>query len=212
MEEAKTIAEKNNYTLDYLESGSPIFQVKNFYMFTSDSVRLASFVKETDITVLVDFCSGSGIVGLEVVERANVEKLFMFEVQEELFNASEASAKLNNRNTKIYPNLLSVQKAYTVITDADVVVCNPPFFKAGSGGVSTNNSKLLARHEVMLTLEEIFVAAKKVLKIGGKFYLLHITQREKEIENLAKKYGFTINEKLTLEGHLKRTIFALKSE
>lgn len=212
MEEAKKIAEKNNYTLDYLESGSPIFQVKNFYMFTSDSVRLASSVKETDIPVLVDFCSGSGIVGLEVTERANVEKLYMFEVQEELFKASQASAKLNNRGTKIYPNLLSVQNAYTIVSNADVVVCNPPFFKAGSGEVSSNNSKLLARHEVLLTLEEIFAAAKKVLKIGGKFYLLHITEREREVAKLAEKYGFIIQEKLTLEGHLKRTIFTLKNE
>lgn len=212
MEEAKKIAEKNNYTLDYLQSGSPIFQVKNFYMFTSDSVRLAASVKEKNISVLVDFCSGSGIVGLEVAERTSVEKLYMFEVQEELFKASQASAKLNNRGTKIYPNLISVQKASDIVTGADVVVCNPPFFKAGSGGVSANNSKLLARHEVLLTLEEIFDAAKKVLKVGGKFYLLHITEREKEITKLAEKYGFTIQEKLMLEGHLKRTIFTLKSE
>ena len=56
----KNIADENNLELDYLTDGSPIFQDKNLYTFTSDSVVLARFVDEDKIERLVDFCSGSG--------------------------------------------------------------------------------------------------------------------------------------------------------
>ena len=68
------IASDNNWELDYLTDGSPIFQSKELYTFTSDSVLLGKYVEENEIETLVDFCSGSGIVGLEVVGRLPVKK------------------------------------------------------------------------------------------------------------------------------------------
>lgn len=211
MHDLNKIAELNNLTLDYLNSGSPIFQVKGGYNFTSDSVKLASTVTEEEIDTLVDFCSGSGIVGLEVVERATVNNLYSFEIQEELYNACLLSQKHNKFNTKFYTFLKPVQQASNYVTNADVVICNPPFFKANSGGLSLNNSKLLARHEVTITLNEIFKSASEVLKNGGVFYLLHIADRSNEIEKLALSFNFKIESRKELEGHLKRVIFKFKN-
>ena len=211
MHDLNKIAELNNLTLDYLNSGSPIFQVKGGYNFTSDSVKLASTATEEEIDTLVDFCSGSGIVGLEVVERATVNNLYSFEIQEELYNACLLSQKHNKFNTKFYTFLKPVQQASNYVTNADVVICNPPFFKANSGGLSLNNSKLLARHEVTITLNEIFKSASEVLKSGGVFYLLHIADRSNEIEKLALSFNFKIESRKELEGHLKRVIFKFKN-
>ncbi|MGN1259418.1 MAG: methyltransferase [Christensenellales bacterium] len=211
MHDLNKIAELNNLTLDYLNSGSPIFQVKGGYNFTSDSVKLASTVTEEEIDTLVDFCSGSGIVGLEVIERATVNNLYSFEIQEELYNACLLSQKHNKFNTKFYTFLKPVQQASNYVTNADVVICNPPFFKANSGGLSLNNSKLLARHEVTITLNEIFKSASEVLKSGGVFYLLHIADRSNEIEKLALSFNFKIESRKELEGHLKRVIFKFKN-
>lgn len=211
MHDLNKIAELNNLTLDYLNSGSPIFQVKGGYNFTSDSVKLASTVTEEEIDTLVDFCSGSGIVGLEVVERATVNNLYSFEIQEELYNACLLSQKHSKFNTKFYTFLKPVQQASNYVTNADVVICNPPFFKANSGGLSLNNSKLLARHEVTITLNEIFKSASEVLKSGGVFYLLHIADRSNEIEKLALSFNFKIESRKELEGHLKRVIFKFKN-
>ena len=75
------LAEDNGCELDHLTYGGPIFQVKGLYTFTSDSVCLAKFVDEENIGCLVDFCSGSGIVGLEVAGRIKTQELYMFEIQ-----------------------------------------------------------------------------------------------------------------------------------
>ena len=75
MDKPLKIAIDNGWELDYLTDGSPIFQCKKLYTFTSDSVRLSNYVDEKSICKLVDFCSGSGIVGLEVIGRIRFSSL-----------------------------------------------------------------------------------------------------------------------------------------
>ena len=201
------IAENNGYELDHLSYGGPIFQVKGLYTFTSDSICLAKFVEEENINTLVDFCSGSGIVGLEVAGRIKTNNLFMFEIQEELYNACSLTASLNTKLGHLVPVFDMVQNAKNYCKDVDCIVCNPPYFKKGSGELSSNNSKNLARHEIALTIEEIFVSASEILKNKGSFYLVHIFSRDKEILKLAKKYGFKIVKEKVMDGKLSRKLY-----
>ena len=195
------LASDNNLELDYLTDGSPIFQNKKLYTFTSDSVVLARFVDEDKIEHLVDFCSGSGIVGLEVAGRVKVSKLSQFEIQKELSDVAMLTAKYNETNTQINVYNESLENANCFVEDVDVVVCNPPYFKKGSGKVNQSSSKSLARHELSITLEDIFISAEKILKPNGSLYFIHIIEREKEMTKLAKKYNFEEEKKLVLEGN-----------
>lgn len=208
------IAEKNGYTLDYLSSGSPIFQVKNLYTFTSDSISLAHSVDEEKIEHLVDLCSGSGVVGLEVAGNKDVSNLTMVELQKDLANASKLSADNFIKRTKVNVINDSVLNLENYIGEhtVDVVVCNPPYFKKGSGEISSNQSRAMARHEIFLTLEDIIKEAKRLLKVGGKFYLIHINSRIAEIEKLLDKYNFILVDKYELKGKLERVIIKSKIE
>ena len=197
----KQIASDNNWELDYLTDGSPIFQNKNLYTFTSDSVVLARFVDEENINHLVDFCSGSGIVGLEVSGRKSVQNLSQFEIQKELAEVAIMTAKYNETNTNINVYNVSLEMAKDYVSNVDAIVCNPPYFKKGSGKINESSSKSLARHELSITLEDIFKSAKEILKSGGSLYFIHIIEREKEMTKLAKKYNFEEDKKLVLEGN-----------
>ena len=199
MDNPLKIAIDNGWELDYLTDGSPIFQCKKLYTFTSDSVRLSNYVDEKSICKLVDFCSGSGIVGLEVIGRIPTEELFQFELQPELAKMCEQTNFLNNEKTQITLYNESLINSPNRIGNVDVIVCNPPFFKMGSGKVNENNSLSLARHEVSITIAEIFECASKILKSGGSFYLVHIFERYKEIMSCAKKFGFRIEKEEVLE-------------
>ena len=201
IEKLKKIANENNWELDYLTDGSPIFQSENLYTFTSDSVVLARYVDEEVIDTLVDFCSGSGIVGFEVVGRVPTKKLYQFEIQSELAHLAETRAKFNETETKIEVINESLVGASEYLSRVDVVVCNPPYFKKGSGKINESSSKSLARHELSVTLEDIFKSAQSILKSGGSLYFIHIKMREKEMSSLAKKYGFVENKKQVLEGN-----------
>lgn len=63
----------------------------------------------------------------------------------------------------------------------DVVTSNPPYMKAAHGLQNPETLKAVSRHEVLCTLEEVCAAAAKLLKSGGRFYLVHRPQRLIEI-------------------------------
>lgn len=201
LDKLQKIAKENDIELDYLTDGSPIFQSKKLYTFTSDSVVLAQYVDETRIETLVDFCSGSGIVGFEVAGRIKVDRLVQFELQEELARLAKLSAEYNESVSDIEVVNDSLENAIKYVQDVDVVVCNPPYFKKGSGRINESSSKSLARHELSITLEDIFISASKILKRGGALYFIHIIEREKEMSKLSKKYGFTEIKKEVLLGN-----------
>ena len=207
------LAEEKSYSLDYLTSGSPIFQVKNSYMFTSDSIKLAHAVEEQKIENLVDLCSGSGVIGFEIAGNLNVDKLTLVELQKDLADASKLSAEFFLKRTKVEVVNDSVLNLYKYIASnsVDVVVCNPPYFKKGSGVVGENKSRAMARHEVYLTLEDIIKETKRLLKNGGKFYLIHVNSRINEIEKLLNKYNLKLLKKMVLEGKLERVIIVAEN-
>ena len=198
-----------DWILDYLSDGSPIFQSKNLYMFTSDSINLAKSVEEKNIQLMVDLCSGSGVVGLEVCGQREVDKLYLVEYQKELADMSKASATLTKSKTNIVVINDYIQNTFSFVDEGsvDVVVCNPPYFKKGSGKLSDHQSKNLARHELKLTLCDVVEVASKLLKKGGSFYLIHLSSREEEIEKLCQQKNLTLQKKVVYPAKLSRTIF-----
>ena len=138
----------------------------------------------------------------------------MVELQKDLANASKLSAENFIKRTKVNVINDSVLNLENYIGEhtVDVVVCNPPYFKKGSGEISSNQSRAMARHEIFLTLEDIIKEAKRLLKVGGKFYLIHINSRIAEIEKLLDKYNFILVDKYELKGKLERVIIKSKIE
>lgn len=57
------------------------------------------------------------------------------------------------------------------------VVCNPPYFPHGSGGVSEDAAARRARHEQPDTLRDVCRAAAWLLQFGGRFFLCHRPER-----------------------------------
>ncbi len=52
----------------------------------------------------------------------------------------------------------------------DVIVTNPPYKKISTGLVNDNEKKLISRHEVKCTLEDIIYESSKILKDNAVFY------------------------------------------
>ena len=84
-----------------------------------------------------------------------------------------------------------IKEAGTLFASASfhVVTSNPPYMIEHHGLVNPDNAKMIARHEVYCTLEDIIVQTAKLLKNSGKFYLVHRPFRLAEIFYLLVKYG-----------------------
>lgn len=72
---------------------------------------------------------------------------------------------------------------WTMLTPGsfDVVTSNPPYMKAGQGLKNPNEAKALARHELLCSLSDVCFAAGRLLRSGGRFYMVHRPERLAEI-------------------------------
>lgn len=170
-----------------------IYQNDDWFSFSLDSVLLANFVNInlTDKKI-IDFCTGNAPIPMLLSYRTKNEILGV-EIQKEVYDLGVKSIKENNLDDRIkiinedVKNLIDIYESDCF----DIITCNPPYFKTKNELLlNDNNIKTIARHEVMLNLEDIFVVAKKILKNGKKIAMVHRPDRLIEIIDMMKKYGF----------------------
>ena len=63
----------------------------------------------------------------------------------------------------------------------DVITTNPPYMIGQHGIANSSDTKAIARHEVLCTLDDILRESAKILKQKGRFYMVHRPFRLAEI-------------------------------
>jgi tRNA1(Val) A37 N6-methylase TrmN6 len=64
---------------------------------------------------------------------------------------------------------------------ADAVVVNPPYEKTNTGKESPNEYLNIAKRELCCTLDDVISAAAKLLRTGGRLYIIYRTERFAEL-------------------------------
>lgn len=166
-----------------------IYQDDELYCFTSDAVLLSKFATVKNGDRVADFCSGSGIVGLNLYAlHKGVESVTLFEMQSELCDLSKRSIAYNNLEKKVKAVNTKVQdidKEYNEYFS--LIVCNPPYMEKDSGFSSVEYKIAVCKAELELTLSELVKAVSKALKFKGRFALVHRADRLAEIFDEMKK-------------------------
>ena len=101
-----------------------IYQDNNLYNFTTDAVLLANFVNFNAKSVVVDLCSGNGVVGILASSKNNYKKIYLVEIQECLASLCKKSVEYNNlKNFEVINDEL---KSYNLrlLERPMVIVCN----------------------------------------------------------------------------------------
>ena len=181
---------KDNLILEDLQcNGLFIYQTKNGYRFTSDAVALANYLTVKSNGVLVDLCSGSGVIGILANAKNIIKKTYLVEIQKNLAEMSLQSLHYNHiDNIEVINKPIQDIHRQLGVNLVDTVVCNPPYFDKDK---KTKDSKeiSIARHELLVSLEEIIIEASQLLKQGGKLYLSHKENRLCDIIEFCRKYG-----------------------
>lgn len=173
---------KPNETLDDLEYNDlKIIQNKFGYKFSTDSVLLANFGRARKNDVYVDLCSGSSVVAILFLCKNNLSKGFAVEIQEQLAEMAERSIKLNGLEDKIKVINSDLKNSAEIFgfETVDVVTVNPPYNKMGE--MSETSEIAIATHEVKTSLKDILQTASKILKYGGKLFMVHRADRLADI-------------------------------
>ncbi len=182
--------EQINDLLGY--SNLKIIQNDEWFKFSLDSVLLANFATvNLRCSSILDLCTGNAPVPLILSMRTN-KKIIGVELQNEVYLLAKKAISINNLDSRIEIINEDVKKLTTIYNSDsfDLITCNPPYFKVNEGTKTNDNSiKSIARHEIMLSLDDIFSVSSKLLKINGIISLVHRPERFIEIIDTMRKYN-----------------------
>ncbi len=157
--------------------------------FGTDAVLLSSFAQVADGERVCDLGTGCGVMPI-LWQRAEagptVDGVEVYPPAAALAQQSVEENGLCDRIT-IYGD-----DWRTVPLESgryDRVVCNPPYFSAGSGKVSDHPARRLARHEDTDTLPSVINTAARLLKVGGHFCLCHRPERAVDVLVRLREHG-----------------------
>lgn len=151
-----------------------IYQQKELFRFTIDSMLLSGFIEVKDgVKSIVDLGTGNAVIPIYLTLKTDAE-IYGVEIQKEVYDLGAKSVKENNLENQIKlfnEDIKNTPKLFKN-KEFDIVTCNPPFFKyQASSKINKNDFLTIARHEVKITLEEIIKVSYELLKDKGSLYL-----------------------------------------
>lgn len=186
-----TINLKESERLDDLQrNGYQIIQKEQGFCFGMDAVLLSGFAKVKPGEKAIDLGTGTGIIPILLKAKNDGKHYTGLEIQEEMADMARRSVALNHLEEKIDIVTGDIKEASRLFGAAsfDVVTSNPPYMNDAHGLKNPDLPKAIARHEVLCTLEDVVREAAKLLRPGGRFYLVHRPHRLIEIVSALTKY------------------------
>lgn len=186
-----TINLKDKERLDDLGIGNfQIIQNPNLFCFGMDAVLLSGFAKVKEGQNVLDLCTGTGILPILLAAKTKAGKLTGLEIQEESVDMAKRSVQYNNIQDRVEIEKGDVKEADRIFPhdSFDVITCNPPYMLCDHGLKNPEEAKAIARHEVLLSFEDVARVTSKLLKNAGDFYLVHRPFRLVELLDTLTKY------------------------
>lgn len=183
---------KDKERIDDLErNGYGIIQRKDGFCFGMDAVLLSGFVQVKPGERVLDLGTGTGIIPILLEAKTPGSHFTGLEIQEEIADMAGRSVRLNQLEEKICIVQGDIKEAGALFARAsfDVVTSNPPYIPYTGGLKNPGEVKAISRHEILCTLEDVVREAGKLVRPGGRIYLVHRPQRLIEIISVMKRYA-----------------------
>ncbi len=148
--------------------------------------------------VIVDLCSGSGVIPIIMSAKSKFLKIFGVEIQDEMYDLFNKNVNYNNLDDKIIgikSDIKDIKKIKEIVQKntnsekIDIIVCNPPYKTLGTGFKTKHDVKTIAKCEVLCNLEDVFITSSKLLNKKGKLYLVHKPERLSDLISFGRKYN-----------------------
>lgn len=182
---------KDEETLEDLDlKGYKIIQKKNGFRFGIDAVVLSDFAKIKSKDKVIDLGTGTGIIPILLYGKYSPLKIYGIEIQKEFYDMAKRSVDLNGLSEfiKIIQGDIKNLDLINSLGLFDSVTVNPPYKKINSGIINENKSLAIARHEILVNLKEVVESSSKLLKDGGKLFMINRPERLVDIFEAFRLY------------------------
>lgn len=151
------------------------------HSFGTDAVLLADFARPSKKHFCCDFGTGCGIIPMLWQVWSCGCNCSAVEIQPEGIDMLNRSIRLNQSKMtgEIYPVCADIRNLKGSLNHGcyDVITCNPPYFRQNNGIANRDTAQNMTRHDVTCTLNDVAIAAKKLLKTGGRLNMCNRPDR-----------------------------------
>ena len=182
---------KSNERLDELHrNGYCIIQDPGRFCFGMDAVLLSGFAQVKKNERVLDLGTGTGIIPILLEAKTEGLHFTGLEIQPESADMASRSVVYNHLEEKVSIVTGDIKDASKIFgaSSFDVITTNPPYMIGQHGLTNPTDAKAIARHEVCCTLDDILRESARILKPGGRFYMVHRPFRLAEIFSKMVEY------------------------
>ncbi len=182
---------KENERIDELHrNGYRIIQDAKRFCFGMDAVLLSGFAGVKEGESVLDIGTGTGIIPILLEAKTEGKHFTGLEIQEDSADMARRSVALNHLEKKIEIITGDIKEAGQIFDAAsfDVITTNPPYMIGNHGLRNPNEPKAIARHEICCTLQDVVREGSRLLRPGGRFYMVHRPFRLVEIFSVLTEY------------------------
>jgi tRNA1Val (adenine37-N6)-methyltransferase len=180
----------SSFTTDSFYDGNiQVMQSRSGYRFSIDAILLAEHAAPRKADKVLDLGAGCGIVSLIMAYRCTDLRIYAVEVQQELADLALTNIRQNRMADRIEVMRADLKLLTPQMTcgPCDLIVTNPPYYKAGSGRINPDSQRALARHEIKTTLQDILQTTRLMLRTAGRFVCVYAAKRTTDILSLMRK-------------------------
>ncbi len=161
---------------EILDGGRLVYTTKD-HTFGTDAVLLAAFAAAKHGERLCDLGTGCCILPVLLHRAESSVHIDAVEIAPDAVALARQTVSDNGLTDAIVVYEEDWRSLSLPAGAYDRVVCNPPYFAAGSGKAAISSARRLARQEQGDTLTDVTKAAARLLRSGGHFVFCHRPER-----------------------------------
>lgn len=180
-----------------------VIQSRKGYRVSEDALILAWFTRPEPHERFLDAGTGCGVISFGIVIQDPTVSAVGLEIQDGLARRAARSARLNHLEERVWIVRGDVRHADRFFRPGsfDAVVSNPPYHEWGKGKINPEEEKALARHQLMMPPEELFVTASVLLGNEGRICVIYPYTLWERIAEAIHNAGFFISRVLRIYSH-----------
>lgn len=171
---------------------------KNVFSYGTDAVLLCAyaktFIKNASFKKGIDLCSGTGIIGLMLLDKTENFICHAAEINKDACGISKMSAEISGLSDRYFIHNTDIRnfKDCFCAESFDYVFSNPPYMTDSCGFMCEKDYKNIARHEILCNIDDVFSAASFLLKTNSDIFTVYRHNRLSSLFAAAKKNSFEI--------------------